>query len=172
MVLTQWQVASPDAEARDRLAADLSLSPLLCQILINRGISDAAAAAAFLTPSLHDLHDPYLLTGMDTSVRRIAAAIRNDEQIAVYGDYDVDGVTGTALLLTFFRSLGLHVTSHIPERQGEGYGLNPEAVRRLARRGARLLMWRRWHSRASSVSTPSSRTTTSRPGRCRMLWPW
>lgn len=140
MVLTQWQLASPDEETRERLAGELSLPPLLCQILINRGITDAAAAAKFLAPSLHDLHDPYLLFGMDTAVRRIVAAIQRNERMTVYGDYDVDGVTGTALLLTFFRSLGLQVGSHIPERQGEGYGLNPEAMRQLARQGTRLLI--------------------------------
>ena len=71
MVLTRWQVATRDDEARQRLAAELSLSPLLCQILINRGITDAEMARKFLAPSLHDLHDPYMLSGMDVSVRRI-----------------------------------------------------------------------------------------------------
>jgi single-stranded-DNA-specific exonuclease len=139
-VLTQWKVATPDPATSDRLAAALSLSPLLCQILINRGITDAAAARKFLTPSLHDLHDAYLLFGMDVAVQRIVAAITQGEQMAVYGDYDVDGVTGTALLLTFFEALGLRVTSYIPEREGEGYGLNPEAMRRLAQHGTRLLI--------------------------------
>ena len=140
MVLTRWQVATPDDEARQRLAAELSLSPLLCQILINRGITDAEMARKFLAPSLHDLHDPYLLSGMDVSVRRIVGAIQMNEQIAVYGDYDVDGVTGTALLLTFFVELGLNVASYIPDRRGEGYGLNSEAIRQLAGQGTRLLI--------------------------------
>ncbi len=140
MVLTRWQVATPDDEARQRLAAELSLSPLLCQILINRGITDAEMARKFLAPSLHDLHDPYLLSGMEVSVRRIVGAIQMNEQIAVYGDYDVDGVTGTALLSTFFFSLGLNVASYIPDRRGEGYGLNSEAIRQLAGQGTRLLI--------------------------------
>ena len=140
MVLTRWQVATPDDEARQRLAAELSLSPLLCQILINRGITDAEMARKFLAPSLHDLHDPYLLSGMEVSVRRIVGAIQMNEQIAVYGDYDVDGVTGTALLSTFFVSLGLNVASYIPDRRGEGYGLNSEAIRQLAGQGTRLLI--------------------------------
>ena len=140
MVLTRWQVSTPDDEARQRLADELSLSPLLCQILINRGITDAELARKFLAPSLHDLHDPYLLSGMDVSVRRIVGAIQMNEQIAVYGDYDVDGVTGTALLLTFFVALGLNVASYIPDRRGEGYGLNSEAIRQLAERGTRLLI--------------------------------
>ena len=139
-MLTQWQVADPDPTTQDRLAAELSLSPLLCQILINRGITDAAAARMFLTPSLHDLHDPFQLLGMDTAVQRIAAAVQQGEQMAVYGDYDVDGVTATALLMTFFEALGLRVASYIPERRGEGYGLNPEAMHRLAQQGTRLLI--------------------------------
>ena len=139
-MLTQWQVADPDPTTQDRLAAELALSPLLCQILINRGITDAAAARTFLSPSLHDLHDPFQLAGMDAAVRRIVAAMQQGEQMAVYGDYDVDGVTATALLMTFFESLGLQVVSYIPERQGEGYGLNAEAMHQLARQGTQLLI--------------------------------
>ena len=139
-MLTQWQVADPDPAARDRLAAGLSLSSLLCQILVNRGITDAAAARPFLSPSLHDLHDPFLMLGMDAAVRRIVAAVQQGEPMAVYGDYDVDGVTATALLLMFFEALGLQVASYIPEREGEGYGLNAEAMRQLAQQGARLLI--------------------------------
>lgn len=139
-MLTQWRVAKPDPTTQDKLATELSLSPLLCQILINRGITDATAARTFLTPSLHDLHDPFLILGMDAAVRRIMTAVQQGEQIAVYGDYDVDGVTGTALLLTFFEALGLRLASYIPERQGEGYGLNAEAMHQLARQGARLLI--------------------------------
>ncbi len=139
-MLTQWQVADLDPATQAGLTAELSLSPLLCQVLINRGITDAAAARTFLTPSLHDLHDPFQLLGMDTAVRRIVAAVQQGEQMAVYGDYDVDGVTATALLMTFFEALGLRVVSYIPERQGEGYGLNAEAMRHLAQQGTQLLI--------------------------------
>lgn len=139
-MLTQWQVAASDPVAQDQLAADLSLSPLLCRVLVNRGITDAATARTFLTPSLHDLHDPFLILGMDIAVRRIVSAVQQGEPMAVYGDYDVDGVTGTALLMTFFEALGLRVASYIPEREGEGYGLNAEAMRQLAQQGTRLLI--------------------------------
>lgn len=139
-MLTQWQVATPDPAAQVRLAAQLSLSPLLCQVLINRGITDVTSARTFLTPSLHDLHDPYQILGMDAAVRRITAAVQQGEPMAVYGDYDVDGVTAAALLMTFFEELGLRVASYIPEREGEGYGLNAEAMHQLARQGTRLLI--------------------------------
>ena len=139
-MLTQWQVATPDPAAQVRLATELSLSPLLCQVLINRGITDVTSAGTFLTPSLHDLHDPYQILGMDAAVRRITAAVQQGEPMAVYGDYDVDGVTATALLMTFFEELGLRVASYIPEREGEGYGLNAEAMHQLSRQGTRLLI--------------------------------
>ena len=139
-MLTQWQVADSNPATQAGLTAELSLSPLLCQVLINRGITDAVAVRTFLSPSLHDLHDPFQLLGMDAAVRRIVAAVQQGEQMTVYGDYDVDGVTATALLMTFFEALGLRVASYIPERQGEGYGLNPEAMHHLAQQGTRLLI--------------------------------
>ena len=105
----QWRVADTDVTTRQALATATGFSPLLCQVLINRGITDAAAAGAFLTPSLHDLHDPYGLHGMKQAVQRLVAAIRQGECIAIYGDYDVDGVTATALLVTFFHELGPHI---------------------------------------------------------------
>jgi single-stranded-DNA-specific exonuclease len=109
-------------------------------LLINRGITDAATARAFLSPSLYDLPDPGLLHGMQPAVQRLLTAIQQAEPMAVYGDYDVDGVTATALLITFFRELGLHVPYYIPERASEGYGLNAAAIQQLAQRGIRLLL--------------------------------
>src|SRR3989441_5577638 len=103
-------------------------------------MTDAAAAQAFLTPSLHDLHDPYRMHGMAQAVQRLVAAIRQGERIAIYGDYDVDGVTATALLVTFFDELGLKVPYYIPERASEGYGLNAASMRQLASAGVRLVV--------------------------------
>ena len=139
-MLAQWRVADADLVTRQALVAATGLSPLLCQVLINRGITEAAAAQAFLTPSLHDLPDPYRLHGMEQAVQRLMAAIRQGERIAIYGDYDVDGVTATALLVTFFHELGLQVPYYIPERASEGYGLNADSMRQLAAAGIRLLI--------------------------------
>ena len=139
-MLAQWCVADTDLATQQALVATTGLSPLLCQVLINRGMTDAAAAQAFLTPSLHDLHDPYRMHGMAQAVQRLVAAIRQGERIAIYGDYDVDGVTATALLVTFFDELGLKVPYYIPERASEGYGLNAASMRQLARAGVRLLI--------------------------------
>src|SRR5712691_9581381 len=101
-MLAQWRVADTDLETRQALATATGLSPLLCQVLINRGITDTAAVQAFLTPSLHDLHDPYLLHRMHSALQRLVTPIRQRARIAFHGDYDVDGVTATALLVTFF----------------------------------------------------------------------
>lgn len=140
MMHTQWHIAEPDPASQALLAAATGLRPLLCQLLINRGITDVATAQAFLSPSLHDLPDPFLLHGMQRAVQRLLTALRQEEMIAIYGDYDVDGVTATALLVTFFGELGLKVPYHIPERSTEGYGLNTAAIEQLARRGVRVLL--------------------------------
>lgn len=136
----RWRVADSDLATRQALAAATGLSPLVCQVLLNRGLTDATAVQAFLMPSLHDLHDPYLLHGMERAVQRLVTAIRQGERIAIYGDYDVDGVTATALLVTFFDELGLQVPYYIPERASEGYGLNAHAIRQLASAQVRLLI--------------------------------
>jgi single-stranded-DNA-specific exonuclease len=140
MTPTHWQIAQPDTATQQTLAMTTGLSPLLCQLLSNRGITTAAAAQAFLRPSLHDLEDPSSLHGMTHAVERLLQAIRQQEMLAIYGDYDVDGVTATALLVTFFRELGLDVPYYIPDRSHEGYGLNTAAMHELARRGVRVLI--------------------------------
>src|SRR5215510_12816688 len=116
----QWRIADADVTTRQALATATGLSPLFCQVLINSGITDVAAALTFLTPSLHDLHDPYRLHGIEQAVQRLVTAIRQGERIAIYGDYDMDGVTATALLVMFFHELGLKVPYYFPERTSEG----------------------------------------------------
>ena len=113
---------------------------MLCQVLVNRGLTETDAIRTFLTPSLYDLQDPYLLHGMDRAVQRLMRALHHGERMAIYGDYDVDGVTATALLVTFFRELGIQVPYYIPDRDSEGYGLNAEAMRYLAEQGVRVLI--------------------------------
>ncbi len=140
MTPARWCVDEPNPSLQQSLATAANLPPLLCQLLINRGITDAAAARDFLSPSLHDLLDPFLLHGMERAVQRLLTALQQGEQIAIYGDYDVDGTTATSLLVMFFRELGLDVPYHIPERSGEGYGLNAAAIEQLAQRGVRLLL--------------------------------
>ena len=122
------------------LARSLGIHPLAARVLAARGLSDPAAAASFLAPSLADLPDPFALKGMEAAVERLARAIGAGERIACYGDYDVDGVTSTVLVAGFLRAAGADVVTHVPHRLADGYGLNLEAVARLAADRVRLLV--------------------------------
>lgn len=116
-------------------------TPLLTRILAARGYTDAAAVQALLHPKLTDLHDPRLLPGIDAAATRLLAALRNGERIVIYGDYDVDGITATAILLHVFRNIApqADLATHIPHRD-EGYGLSSSALERLAAEGARVVV--------------------------------
>ncbi len=135
-----WRVASPCAEAAARLARELDVSPVVARILLNRGIGDEGEARRFLHGGAESLADPFLMLGMEKAVDRIAAALAGGERITVYGDYDVDGVTATALLCRVIARLGGAVDYYIPERQSEGYGLNAAALEELYRSGTRLVV--------------------------------
>ena len=134
----RWIFKTQEPGAAEELARELGLSPVAARLLCGRGLADPAAARAFLEKA--ERFDPYLLRDMDRAVARIRAALKSGEKIAVYGDYDVDGVTSTALLVTCLRELGGDVCSYIPARQGEGYGLNAAALRRLAEQGCSLVI--------------------------------
>ncbi len=115
------------------------IEPILSSLLSARGISSAEEAAAYLRPALDDLADPFRLPDMDKAVRRIFDALEDGETICVYGDYDVDGVTATAILMDYFTGQNAQVYYYIPSRHGEGYGLNMEAVREIAERAQLLI---------------------------------
>jgi single-stranded-DNA-specific exonuclease len=135
----QWVIRPVHAGAA-QLARKLSVSPLLAQVLINRGITDVAAASAFLRPKLTELIGPEQMPGIEAAVARIKHAIRSQERITVYGDYDVDGITGVAILVAILKLFGAEVEYYIPHRIDEGYGLNLEAVRSLVKAGSGLLI--------------------------------
>ena len=135
----RWELQQESNEAL-ALAADLGCHPLVAQVLWRRGVKSAAEAQAFLKPTLADLPDPALLKGIDPAVERIVRALETGERITAYGDYDVDGVTSTTLLVSFLRACGADVDHYVPHRLAEGYGLNLEAVAHLAERGTRLLV--------------------------------
>ncbi|HKC59720.1 MAG TPA: single-stranded-DNA-specific exonuclease RecJ [Myxococcales bacterium] len=137
------------AEQGSRLAAELGLLPAVGRALWARGVRDAEAAHRFLTPKLEQLPDPFGLKGIETAVARLQRALEARETICVYGDYDVDGVTSTALLVRVLRKLAscapaggpsARIEYYVPNRVLEGYGLNLEALRKLAARGTRLLV--------------------------------
>ncbi len=128
----RWSVLACDAEAERRLAGELDVPPLVARVLVARGLTDPASARAFLTPSLErDWADPLLIPGMEGAVSRLSRALDRHETIAVFGDFDVDGLSSTALLTLALRRMGGEVSPFIPHRFGEGYGLSREALARV-----------------------------------------
>ena len=115
------------------------LERLVVQLLYNREVTDPEDVATFLTYGSSNF-DPFLLKGMDAAIPRIVQAVKQQELIAVYGDYDADGVTSTALLITLLRDLGAQAIPYIPDRFDEGYGLNNVALERLAQQGVKLVI--------------------------------
>ncbi|MFS8582772.1 MAG: DHH family phosphoesterase, partial [Limnochordales bacterium] len=131
---------APDEAQVRRIAALAGVSPIVARLLAARGVTEPEAAKAFLTGGLELMHDPRLLPDMDKAAARVARAVRRGEKVAVYGDYDVDGQTSTALLVRGLSALGFKPDWYIPERVAEGYGLNGAAVDELARAGVQLLI--------------------------------
>ncbi len=135
-----WIIEKENPKLRDKLAKSLQISPITAQILVNRGIENETEANLFLNCTLFDLPSPYLMKGMDRAIERIKKALENNERITIYGDYDVDGVTSTALLYSFLKVLKANVTYYNPDRLKEGYGINIDAVKKLAEQGVSLII--------------------------------
>jgi len=138
----RWQLVPPAAAAA-RLADELKLSALLSQLLASRGIDQPALASAFLDARLSDhLRSPMLFREMASASCRVADALARNERIGIYGDYDVDGISGSAVLVRFLRAVGARPEPlvHIPHRLREGYGLNPIGIERLAAGGAKVMI--------------------------------
>ncbi|MBN2138346.1 MAG: single-stranded-DNA-specific exonuclease RecJ [Sedimentisphaerales bacterium] len=135
----QWTV-KPASSHSAQLSKALNVSPVLAQVLINRGITDAEVGRAFLRSKLTDLIAPEQMPGTAAAVSRVKQAIESKQQITIYGDYDVDGITGVSILWQFLRLLEANVDYYIPHRIDEGYGLNGDAIRTLAQSGSELLI--------------------------------
>ena len=132
-----WTVATYPGEESSISRPD----NLLQKILMSRGITDMAAMEQFLNPSIREyMPNPSVLCDMDAAAKIIADSILAGEKIAIYGDYDVDGITSTAVLVKYLRALDVDVTWHLPTREGEGYGLNIGAIDEIARSGAKLII--------------------------------
>ena len=137
----RWVLRDGNPEVEGRLAATLGIRPLTARLLVQRGFPAAEAASAFLDSTLAShLRSPMLFREMPVAARRLLDAVRRKERIAVYGDYDADGITGATQLLLFLRELGANVDLHVPHRIRDGYGLRIDALRRLVERGARLIV--------------------------------
>jgi single-stranded-DNA-specific exonuclease len=136
----RWVVSRTNREYLQYLAAGAGISPALAQILINRKISTPEDAERFLKGSTDDLRDPFLLAGMDRAVARIRRAAESGEMVVIHGDYDVDGLTSTAIMMESLRTIGVNARFIIPNRLTDGYGLSESSVRRAASLGARLIV--------------------------------
>src|SRR5712664_1623564 len=136
----KWIVRDSDVMRTADLAAALGVSPIVAGLLSARGYQDAASARTFLNPSLDQLHDPFLMLGMSDAVKRLLHAIDNQEPILIYGDYDVDGTTGTAVLLRALRMLGATAGYHVPHRFTEGYGIRQAGLEKALSDGYKLVV--------------------------------
>jgi len=139
-VTARWDIFRCPPELRDELSKKLDIPPLVAQLLIKRGITDSQEGERFLSPLLQHLHDPFLMKDMDKAVDRVVQALKNRDKITIYGDYDVDGITACTLLMDFLCSLGAQTSYYIPHRLKEGYGLNADALKKIAAQGTSLLI--------------------------------
>lgn len=140
MAEREWTVCPPDPAAQESLSRALGISPLLAQLLLNRGLRDPEEARIFLDGGLEDLQDSFALPGMADAVAALAGMVARGEKILIYGDYDVDGLSAAALLYSFFSALGLEPGYYIPDRLTEGYGLHREALERALAAGYRAVV--------------------------------
>ena len=115
-------------EIKMRLARELSISPSLCELLVQRGVTSTIEAKKFFRPQLSDLYDPFLLNDMDKAVERLNKAMGRKEKIMIYGDYDVDGTTAVALVYKFLRNFYSSMEYYIPDRYDEGYGISIKSI--------------------------------------------
>lgn len=138
---SHWVLApEPDQDLVSNLAAETGRPIQIAKILVNRGVKTADQVLKFLEPSLSDLKDPFSMQGMDKGIERINRAFLENEKITVYGDYDVDGITATALLYIVLNKLGARVEYYLPNRLVEGYGLSEKAILAAKERGSTLIL--------------------------------
>jgi single-stranded-DNA-specific exonuclease len=140
MSAKRWIVQGQDSQRAASLAQMLGVSPVVASLLIARGCAEERPARAFLQPSYDQLHDPYLMLGMRAAVTRLLRAIDQAEPILIYGDYDVDGTTGTAVLLRGLTMLGARAGYHVPHRFTEGYGIQQPALEKAVAEGYKLVV--------------------------------
>lgn len=134
------KVVDRDHELAEDMSRQLDISPLTATVLVNRRITSLKEARDFLSPSLDKLVNPFLLKDMDKAVHRIALALEEYQNVWIYGDYDVDGVTSTSVLMIFLKKLGFNPSYYIPDRMTEGYGLNKEAIDYIKDKNGQLII--------------------------------
>jgi len=138
--VTQWRFSLEQEDITEQLSNEFGILPLMSRILMSRNIINLADAKKYLFPSLNDLHNPFLMKDMEKAVHRVIQAIQRKEKIVVFGDYDADGITSIAIMLKFFRVLLPETNFYIPDRIGEGYGMNRDAIDLLKSRSVDLII--------------------------------
>lgn len=136
----RWSIIEVEDKVVNKLKRELKIDTVFCRLLVQRGITTGEEANKFLNPSLDELHDPFLMKDMDTAVERLGKAIDDKEKILIFGDYDVDGTTSTAMLHTFLKPLNKNIDYYIPNRYTEGYGLSAEGIEHAAQKGCTLMV--------------------------------
>ena len=136
----KWEIYEADEAEVERLQKEYNLNLLLAKILVNKGITEKEQIRKFLEPTRKDFYDPFLMPDMEKAVERLLTAINKKERIIIYGDYDVDGITSITVLKSFLEERGMKVDSYIPNRLEEGYGLNKEAVKKIADENYELMV--------------------------------
>jgi single-stranded-DNA-specific exonuclease len=140
-MIHRWELSEQgDAQLVDDVAGQLKVKRVLAQLLVQRGVDSPEKVKSFFHSSLQDQHDPFLMDGMETAVNRAFKALERNERILIYGDYDVDGTTGAALLYMFFRKLGADVDFYLPDRLKEGYGISATGIEFAEKNGFTLLV--------------------------------
>jgi len=135
-----WVYRDFDGKAAEKLAEEAGISRMLAKVFVSRGIEDSGYVKAFLNPDISRMHDPFLMDGMEAAVGRILKALENDEEILIYGDYDVDGVISTSILYRFLCSLGIRVQYYIPDRMEDGYGLTMPVTEKIMEMNISLMI--------------------------------
>lgn len=128
----KWEVNEADDILINKIAEEFNVSRLVANIIANKGLKNSHEIEVFLNPRRSDFHNPFLMPDMEIAVERIIKAINENEKVAIYGDYDVDGITSSTVLKRFLDERGLHADIYIPNRLNEGYGLNENAIREIA----------------------------------------
>ena len=124
----RWVIKQADEEKVNALQQELKVHPVLCRLLVQRGIETYEEAKKFFRPDLSELHDPFLMKDMDRAINRISEAIARNEKIMIYGDYDVDGTTAVATVYSFFKEFYPHLDYYVPNRYLEGYGISTKGI--------------------------------------------
>ena len=136
----KWQIYDIDENKIEKISKKYGLNKLLATILVNRNIIDEKNIEMFLKPTRNDFYNPFLISDMEKAVERIIKAIKEKENVTIYGDYDVDGITSITILKSFLQDRGLEVSTYIPNRLDEGYGLNNSAIEKIAKAGCQLMI--------------------------------